>query len=136
MEIRELTDEDERRKAVPVLRQLWSDTEPDEVLTWTADEEYHLFGCFVDDELVGVAGVLVKDVLHHSRHVWFYDLVVDEPKRGQGYGTALIEFVEEWGDERDCEYVALASPREKESTHEYYENRDYEKWGYVIEKEL
>lgn len=68
MEIRELTDEDERRKAVPVLRQLWSDTEPDEVLTWTADEESHLFGCFVDDELVGVAGVLVKDVLHHSRH--------------------------------------------------------------------
>lgn len=136
MEISELTDESERREAVPILRQLWSDASTEDVLAWTADEEYHLFGGFVGDQLVGVAGVLVKHVLHHARHAWLYDLVVDERHREQGYGTTLIEFVEQWAVERDCESIALASPVEKDGVHEYYEGQDYEKWGYVIEKKL
>jgi GNAT superfamily N-acetyltransferase len=136
MEIRELTDETERREAVPVLRQLWSDADPDDVLEWTADPEYHLFGGFVEGEIVGVAGVLVRHVLHHTRHAWLYDLVVDESRRERGYGGALVEFVEDWADERGCEYVALASPLAKDGVHQYYEDRNYEKWGYVIEKEL
>lgn len=136
MEIRELTEESERRKAVPILRQLWSDADPDDILQWTADEDYHLFGGFVKDEIVGVAGVLIKHVLHHTRHAWLYDLVVDKSQREQGYGTSLVAFVEEWAEAKGCEYVALASPLEKEGTHRYYENRDYEKWGYILEKEL
>lgn len=136
MEIRELTDETERREAVPILRQLWSDADPDDVLEWTADDEYRLFGGFVEDELVGVAGVLVKHVLHHARHAWLYDLVVDELQREEGYGTLLVAFVERWAAERGCEYVTLASPLAKEDVHDYYESRNYEKWGYVIEKEL
>ncbi|MFB6302182.1 MAG: hypothetical protein ABEH78_04910 [Haloferacaceae archaeon] len=64
IEIRELTSEDERREAVPLLRQLWTDTEPSDVLEWTAEDEYRLFGGFVEDELVGVAGVLVGHLLH------------------------------------------------------------------------
>lgn len=136
VEIRELTAESERREAVPILRQLWSDATPAEVVDWTGDDEYHLFGGFVDCELVGVAGVLVKHVLHHARHAWLYDLVVDDAHRRQGYGTVLAEFVEDWAVARDCESVALASPLGKEQTHEYYNNLDYEKWGYVLETEL
>jgi GNAT superfamily N-acetyltransferase len=136
MEIRELRDEPERREAVPILQQLWSDAEPNEVLEWTSAEDYHLFGGFVTGELVGVAGVLVTNHLHHVRHAWLYDLVVDEAWREQGYGTELVEFVEDWAEERGCEAVALASPLAKEGTHQYYENRDYEKWGYIIEKPL
>lgn len=136
MEIRELIDQEERQEAVPLIRQLFTDADPEEVLEWTGENEYHLFGVFVAGELVGVAGVLLKHVLHHARHAWLYDLVVDEPYRDEGYGSTLVEFVEQWADERDCEYVALASPMTKEGVHHFYEGRNYEKWGYVIEKEL
>ncbi|MDS0280584.1 GNAT family N-acetyltransferase [Haloarcula onubensis] len=136
MDVRELLTESERRGAVPILRQLWSDADPEDVLAWTGDDEYHLFGGFVGDELVGVAGVLVRQHLHHTRHAWLYDLVVDEANREQGYGTSLLRHVEEWADERGCESVALASPLAQAETHQYYENRDYEKWGYVIEKDI
>ncbi|AEH36155.1 GNAT family N-acetyltransferase [Halopiger xanaduensis] len=150
LDIRELTTSAERREAVPILRQLWTDRSPDEVLAWTGDEQYRLFGGYVDDgsdvadadetgresepELVAVAGVLVTHVLHHTRRAWLYDLVVDEPRRGQGYGTVMLEEVESWADEQGCDAVALASPRSKEATHEFYEARGYERWGYVIEK--
>ncbi|WP_435320017.1 GNAT family N-acetyltransferase [Haloarchaeobius sp. TZWSO28] len=136
MDIRELTAESERREAVPILRQLWTDEAPEDVLAWTGEDDYHLFGGFVDGELVGVAGVLVRQVLHHARHAWLYDLVVDDAHRNAGHGTALVEHVEDWAREQDCEHVALASPRAKNGVHEYYEEMDYERWGYVIEKTL
>jgi GNAT superfamily N-acetyltransferase len=136
MDVRELRDEAERHAAVPVVRQLWPDADPAEVVAWTGRPGYHLLGGFDDGELVGVAGVRIERVLHHVRHAWLYDLVVDEPRRGEGIGSELVAFVERWAAERDCEYVALASPRVKEDVHRFYERRDYEKWGYVIEKEL
>jgi GNAT superfamily N-acetyltransferase len=109
MAIRELASERERRPSVGLLRQLWTDADPDEVLAWTGADDYHCFGGFVDDDLVTVAGVRVDDFLHHVRHAWLYDLVVDEPRRGEGHETELLGFVEDWATDRDCEAVALAS---------------------------
>ena len=106
------------------------------MFAWTGDDDYHLFGGYDEDELVAVAGVVLTNVLHHVRHAWLYDLVVDEPHRGEGYGTELVRFVEAWAADRDCERMALASPREKEATHRFYEALDYERWGYVVERAL
>ncbi|WP_279387664.1 GNAT family N-acetyltransferase [Natrarchaeobius chitinivorans] len=64
------------------------------------------------------------------------EIVVDDSHRKEGYGTRLVKFVEEWAKENDCEYVALASPLAKDDVHQFYEDSDYEKWGYVIEKQL
>ncbi|WP_227353219.1 GNAT family N-acetyltransferase [Haladaptatus salinisoli] len=136
MDVRVLEGESERRAAAPLLQQLWTDRDRDEIVAWTGEEEYRLFGGFADDELVGVAGVVIQQVLHHRRHAWLYDLVVDEPRREEGYGTELVRFVEKWAKQNDCEYVALASPVSKEEVHQYYEKRNYDRWGYVIEKEL
>lgn len=135
-ETRELTAESDRRAAVPVLRQLWSDRNQSEVLAWTGREEYRLFGRFADDELVAVAGVQVQALLHHRRGAWLVDLVVDEPRRGEEHGAAMLEFVEDWARERDCEYVALASPLAKSGVHGFYDDQGYEQWGYVIETDL
>ena len=136
MEIRELTATEQQREAVPIIQQLWSDKTAAEILDWTGETEYYLFGGVVDDSLVGVAGVVVADHLHHIDHAWLYDLVVDEAHRENGHGTALLEFVEAWATDRDCDAIALASPRSKERVHQYYTDRDYEKWGYIVEKEL
>ena len=136
MEIRELTSETARHEAVPILRQLWIDTDPTDVLEWTGDEAYHLFGRFDEQTLVGVAGVRLEGVLHHARHAWLSDLVVDDARRGEGHGTALLEFVEEWARDHDCTSIALASPLEKHDVHEYYEHLEYERWGYVLERAL
>ncbi|AHG04941.1 GCN5 family acetyltransferase [Halobacterium sp. DL1] len=133
---RELTSEADRRDAVPILRQLWSDRDADGVLAWTADDDYRLFGRYVDDDLVAVAGVAVQSLLHHRRGAWLLDLVVDEPRRGEGYGPAILEFVESWAREQGCEYLALASPLDKEGVHEFYDGQGYEQWGYVVEATL
>jgi GNAT superfamily N-acetyltransferase len=136
MKISELTTADQRRAAVPILQQLWSEKTADEILDWTGEDSYHLFGASVDGDIVGVAGVVLATHLHHASQAWLYDLVVDEARRENGYGTELLEFVEQWADEQNCEAVALASPLAKERVHEYYTDRSYERWGYIIEKQL
>lgn len=134
--IRKLEGKAARRDAVRLLGQLWTQFSAEELFEWTGTDDYHLFGCFAEGELVGVAGALVREVLHHQRHVWLYDLVVDEPRRGEGYGTELVTHLETWAAEQGCASVALASPLEKEQTHEFYRELEYEPWGYVIEKQL
>jgi GNAT superfamily N-acetyltransferase len=136
MEIRTLTADAEREDAVPIMQQLWEDREREEIMAWTGEDDYHLFGAFDDGTLIGVAGIRIDDFLHHQRHAWLYDFVVDEGRRGEGIGTMLLEHVESWAREHDCESVALASPLDNRAVHEYYESQDFEKWGYVIETDL
>lgn len=136
MEMRELRSEDERREAVPILRQLWGNKTPKEVIEWTGEDDYYLFAGFVSDEMVAVVGILERQFLHHVQHAWIYDLVVDEPWQGHGYGASIVCHVEEWAEDRGCDYVTLACPFDNEDAHEFYEAIGYEKWGHIIEKEL
>lgn len=140
--VRELTTDAEWDAAVPLLRQLWSDADPAFVRSWREEDDYHLFGLSADGDaagtepLVGVAGVSVQRVLHHRRHAWVHDLVVDEARRSEGFGAELLAFVDRWARERDCEYVALANHLDNEDALAFYEDAGLERWGYVVEREL
>ncbi|MHB9286268.1 GNAT family N-acetyltransferase [Halobacteriales archaeon Cl-PHB] len=136
MPIRELETEREREAALPILRQLWMDAEPTEMRDWIGRTDYHLFGRFDDQALVGVAGVLVAGHLHHERHAWLYDLVVDEPRRREGHGRTLVEYVESWAVDTDCESISLASPLAKQGVHDFYEGLGFDPWGVVLEKQF
>lgn len=136
MDIQEVSSDQDREHAVTILKQLWTSSDSSEMMEWTDEDDYTLFGGYVDGKLVAVAGVMIGDFLHHTSHCWIYDLVVDESYRGNGYGEHLIRFVEEWAKSNDCDIVSLASPSEKEEVHRYYEQFGFQKWGYIIEKEL
>jgi ribosomal protein S18 acetylase RimI-like enzyme len=137
--VRELTTDEEWDRAVALLRQLWSDADPAFVRSWRDEADYHLFGLFSDDgedTLLAVAGLSVQRVLHHRRHAWVHDLVVDEASRSNGHGAELLRFVENWARQRDCDYVALATRLDNDRALEFYEDHGMERWGYVVEREL
>lgn len=145
MRVAELTTDEQWDAAVPVLRQLWSHEDEAFVRGFRDEDDYRAFGLYDDvdgvgerdtDELVAVAGVSIQRVLHHRRHAWIHDLVVDEPLRGQGYGTALLAWLEDWARDRDCEYVALANVLDNDEGLAFYEREGMERWGYVVEKRL
>ena len=137
--VERLTSGEEWDAAVPILRQLWSHESEAFVRSWREEDDYELYGmCETDarDELVAVAGISVQRVLHHRRHAWIHDLVVDEAHRGEGYGAEFLFWIEEWADERDCEYVALANVLDNDDALAFYEDNGMERWGYVVEREL
>ncbi|WP_436928509.1 GNAT family N-acetyltransferase [Halosimplex halobium] len=149
--VREVTTDEGWDEAVPILRQLWSHVDEAFVRGWRAEDDYRLFGLYETDgahgaddgpeatggeTLVAVAGVSVQRVLHHERHLWVHDFVVDEPRRGEGYGTELLDWLEEWARDRDCENLALACRAGNDAGREFYESRELEVWGQVLEREL
>ena len=134
--VERLTTDEEWDEAVPIIRQLWSHEDEEFVRSWREEDDYELYGYHVDGRLVAVAGVSVQRVLHHRRHAWIHDVVVDEDHRSEGHGAALLSWIKEWAAERDCEYVALANVLDNDEARELYEDNGMETWGYVVETEL
>lgn len=136
LDVREVTAGRERDTAFRLMGQLFTDLDREGFEAFFEDDRYHLFAGWDGEAVVGLAGVSVRPVLHHERHVWLHDLVVDEPRRGEGHGTRLLEFVEGWAAERGCDLVALPSRTERDRAHRFYEERGYDRWGYVYERRL
>ena len=134
--IEELKTDAEWDGAVPILRQLWTDANEAFVRSWREEDGYRLFGCYDDGTLVGVTGVSIQRVLHHARHAWIHDFVIDEDRRGEGFGAELVAFAEEWAREQECEYVALALRDGNDDARRFYEDNGMERWGEIIEREL
>lgn len=132
--ITELTTEDEWERAIPIIQQLWGCNKTF-IRSWAEEDGYRLFGLFVEETLVGVVGLSIQRVLHHARHVWVHEFVIDDAHHSEGYGTRLLSFVEDWAHEHDCEYVALAGRLENETARRFYESNGMERWGYVFEIE-
>jgi len=86
--------------------------------------------------LVAVAGVSVQRVLHHERHLWVHDFVVDEPHRGEGLGSEFLDWLAAWARERDCETLALACHGDNDAARAFYETEGLEVWGQVMERSL
>ena len=148
-QVREVTTDEGWDEAIPVIRQLWSTESEAFVRSWREEEDYRLFGLYetgeeetvteegpADETLVAVAGVSVQRVLHHERHLWVHDFVVDESRRGEGFGTALLEWLDDWARERDCENLALACITDNDEARAFYESQGLDVWGHVMEREI
>jgi len=125
---------EEWSRAIPLLRQLWTDADESFVESWAEEDGYRLLCLVVDDAYVAVVGLSIQRVLHHARHVWVHDFVVDEAHRSSGYGATLLSAVEDWARERDCTSVALACRLGNEAAHGFYEHLGFEDWATVMEK--
>lgn len=145
--VREIQSDETWAAAVPVLRELWTDADDAFVSAFRNDPEYNALAAFRADAgdhgverdpatPLAVAGVSVQSVLHHARHAWVHDFVVTEPARGEGVGAALLDAVEDWARERDCEYVALAVRDGNDAASAFYEAEGMTDWGRVYETEL
>jgi GNAT superfamily N-acetyltransferase len=141
LELEELTEKAELEAAYPVMEQLRPVGEErflELVATMREESDYQLFALRddADGEIRALAGVVVQTNLYHGKHAWVHDLVVDEPYRGEGYGTAVLEWVEEWADERDCSCMELASGLWRDEAHRFYEKVGMEKYCYTFKKDL
>jgi len=137
--VRELRDDGERRDVFPIVRQLRTHLTEDryiELLEEMRSEGYRLFALSHAAEVVAVCGVGIKTNFYYGRHAFVYDLVTDEDHQSRGYGSQLLDHVEQWATNRDCEYVALESGLWRDRAHAFYEERGYERYCYSFRKEL
>ena len=87
------------------------------------DPHYHLVGIFDDaDKLAGT--ITLSKCLDLTAKARFYysleNLVIDEDYRHQGYGQALMQYVEDYVRRHNGRYVNLTSAVHRTDAHEVY----------------
>ncbi|MFD1515039.1 GNAT family N-acetyltransferase [Halomarina rubra] len=132
----ELASTEERDGALSVMQELFPSLDAERFREFFTDDDYRLFALVDDGRPVALTGVSVQRVMHHERHVWVHDLVVTESRRGEGLGRRLLDHVESWGRDHDCESVALATGADRDIARLFYEEQGYEEWGSVYERRL
>ncbi|MGM0845313.1 MAG: GNAT family N-acetyltransferase [Bacillota bacterium] len=139
MEIREAVSEQEWKQVYQLLIELRTDLgaeEFSELLKSMRVEGYRVFGLYDREELVSLAGVIIRTNFYAARHVFIYDLVTKSSARSKGYGRQLLQFIEEWGQEQGCETAGLDSGLQRRDAHRFYEGRNYKKSSYAFRKKL
>ncbi|WP_421378792.1 GNAT family N-acetyltransferase [Bacillus salacetis] len=140
MEIKEAVLEQEWDKAYELLKELRTDLSKVEFTHLLRDmrsEGYRVFCLYEAEDIVSLAGVIIRTNFYAKRHVFVYDLVTSSSARSMGYGRKLLQFVEKWGKEQGCETVGLDSGLQRKDAHRFYENKmGYQKSSYAFRKNL
>lgn len=138
--VRELTNEDDLRRAFPVLRELRSHMDEDAYIESVQDmvgRGYQLFALEDEGDIVALAGIGEGLNFYYGKYIWVYDLVTSERVRSRGYGQTLLEHIEQLARENGCETVALSSALYRKEAHRFYEERmGYERASYSFVKKL
>lgn len=140
MEIEELQTQEEWQEAFPVMRELRTTLDEQTYLNLIASmvkEGYRLFALRDSDIIVSLAGIAILTNFSYGRYVWVHDLVTTSNVRSRGYGSRLLEFVEEVARCENCRVVALSSGLERTDAHRFYQKQmNYDKTSYVFKKTL
>ena len=79
-----------------------------------------------DDNIVGVLTAELQEKLHRERlQLFIEDLIVEEQRRNNGIGKALIENAVNYAKEKNCEVVELTSYKDNIKAHKFYENNGF-----------
>jgi GNAT superfamily N-acetyltransferase len=127
-----------------LLRQLWPERHVDQagvsaaIERYVTDPQYWIYGYEVEGVLRGLATVSFRWALFHGGEVAILeDLVVDEGFRGQGIGTALVDFVEgRVVEEGRARVVEVNSDLHRGAAHDFWEKRGYSRLAYQYRKVL
>ena len=87
-----------------------------------------------------VCGCAVFDIhfrLHFScKSLEIVNLIVDENNRGCGVGKELLKFMEHISFDNDCICIEVASDKQRDAAHRFYEQEGFVCSHYKLRKEL
>jgi GNAT superfamily N-acetyltransferase len=102
------------------------------------DNHHGIFVAAQTNEVVGWVHVCQCDLLIMPRHAIVLGLIVDENYRRSGIGKKLMQSIESWAKERECEAILLRSNIIRKEAHIFYEKIGYHniKQSLVFQKSL
>ncbi len=65
------------------------------------------FGYFINDEIVGLAGLLIEKVAKISHVGTLFSMYVKDDLRGDGIGLALVSFIKDYAKQNNVKHLYL-----------------------------
>ena len=138
--IREIEEEDNFKKAYPVMSQLRTQLSEEEYLNLLEPmrkQGYRLIALFEDEQVKALAGIIELTNFYNDKHVYVYDLVTDGASRSLGFGEKLLTYVEELAKEAGCGMITLSSGNQRIDAHRFYEEKmGFDRVSHVFNKRL
>ncbi len=88
------------------------------------------------DELIGLALFRMHHNTYQYKLFFLEDIVVDDARRGQGYGSEILRHCEAIAKQHGCEHIALDSGTFRPKAHKLYFDHDYIIESYHFTKKL
>jgi GNAT superfamily N-acetyltransferase len=83
-----------------------------------------------DRGVVGIVTAHVFPSIHSGAlRAWLTTIVVLDIARGEGIGSRLVAYVEDWAAARNSPTISVSSGKQRERTHKFYQERGYEWTG-------
>ena len=93
---------------------------------------YKMIGLFEKEKLIVYAGVAVQTNLYHKRHLYIFDLVVDEHFRSSGFGKSMMEYLFDYSKMAACQNIVLSSGIQREDAHRFYKKEEFDKKSFLF----
>jgi GNAT superfamily N-acetyltransferase len=102
------------------------------------NQNHHLLVAEIEGMVVGTLAIIIIPNLSHMGRPWAIveDVIVDESHRGLGIGSLLMQRAIQLAKERDCFRVILASSKQRDESHKFYESLGLEAYGYSFKVHL
>jgi GNAT superfamily N-acetyltransferase len=141
VDVKELTTDEEFRRAYPVMNELrthlMSVDEYEVTLGEMRAGGYRLFAAVDGNSYVALAGIAIRTNFYYGRFLYVYDLVTSEAERSKGHGKLLLDHLEGLARADGCETIALSSGVQRKDAHRFYETKmGYDRPSYVFKKAL
>lgn len=97
---------------------------------------YRCFGLFLDSVLIGITSGWLTTRFYSGKQLEVDNVIINKAFRSQGYGTVLLDYVENWSKEAGCLSVELNTYVVNSPSHKFYFNQGYHILGYHFQKAL
>lgn len=118
---------------LPLLRELNTHT-PDNILKERlfemSSQHYKCIGMFLNDELIGIAGLWFLTRHYCGKTIEPDHVVISKNHRNKGLGKKLFKWIYNYAKSINYEATELNTYIENTKSHHFYENEDYKKLGF------
>ena len=99
-------------------------------------QNYECVGVFINQRLIGVAGMWFCTRHYSGRSVEVDHVCIEEAYRNRGLGSQLMAWIEDYVKQKGYETVELNTYVENSLSHKFYEELGYHKLGFHYLKSL
>lgn len=97
---------------------------------------YQCVGVYDDEKLIGICGMWILYKVYVGKHLEPDNVIIHPDYRSKGIGEKMMEWVENFAKENNCEALELNAYLINEKGRKFWEENKYKKLGVHFQKKI
>ncbi|WP_159779621.1 GNAT family N-acetyltransferase, partial [Flavobacterium sp. 9AF] len=97
---------------------------------------YICFGLYLENKLIAITCGWIMVRIYSGKQLEIDNVILDKEHHSKGYGTILLNYIEEWAKQNEFETIELNTYVQNYRSHKFYFNQGYKILGYHFQKKI